>query len=97
MSAMSSLIWIVSGYAAMSVVTLIVYGIDKHRALHGRWRVPERRLHLLEVLGGWPGAIVGQALFRHKRRKFAYMLVFAGVVLLHALLWIAIYQAGWLR
>ncbi len=43
-------------YALVSLLTLIAYGIDKSRAIDGRRRIPERRLHLLELLGGWPGA-----------------------------------------
>lgn len=79
--------WILVAYLVMSVLTFIVYGIDKRRAARGRWRVRERHLHLLELLFGWPGAIVGQLVFRHKLRKLAYMAMFALVVLMHLLGW----------
>jgi uncharacterized membrane protein YsdA (DUF1294 family) len=74
-------------YALISLVTFIVYGFDKHRARCGGWRVPEPHLHGLELLGGWPGAIFGQMLFRHKLRKTGYMLVFVGIVALHVTAW----------
>jgi uncharacterized membrane protein YsdA (DUF1294 family) len=83
-------------YGVMSVVTLVAYGIDKRRAVRGKWRVPESRLHGLELLGGWPGALVGQMMFRHKRRKMTYMIAFCGIVLLHVAAWTGIYMAGWL-
>lgn len=45
---------------------------------------------------GWPGAGVGQIVFRHKRRKAAYMVVFLGIVVLHLAGWIWCYRNGWL-
>jgi uncharacterized membrane protein YsdA (DUF1294 family) len=82
----------VCGYTLVSIVTFAAYGFDKRRAIHGARRVPERTLHGLELLGGWPGALVAQNVFRHKRRKFRYMLVFLGIVAIHAAVWI-----GWYR
>jgi uncharacterized membrane protein YsdA (DUF1294 family) len=75
--------WVCGIYAVMSMITFIAYGIDKRRATHNRQRIREHTLHLLEVLGGWPGAILGQIVFHHKRRKFSYMFVFAAIVILH--------------
>jgi uncharacterized membrane protein YsdA (DUF1294 family) len=42
--------------------------------------VPERTLHLLALLGGWPGAILGQRHFRHKTRKVSFLFAFWAVV-----------------
>lgn len=86
---MQNWMWVVGGYAVVSIVTFAVYGFDKRRAVHGGRRVPERTLHGLELLGGWPGAIAGQMFFRHKLRKLTYMLVFLGIVALHVAFWIA--------
>jgi uncharacterized membrane protein YsdA (DUF1294 family) len=74
-------------YAVVSLTTLIAYGIDKNRAKTGKWRISERTLHLLELAGGWPGGAIGQALFKHKRRKFSYMAVFIGIIILHVAAW----------
>lgn len=60
----------------MSVVTALMYAMDKAAAQAGRWRTPENTLHLLAVLGGWPGALIAQALFRHKSSKGSFQLVF---------------------
>jgi uncharacterized membrane protein YsdA (DUF1294 family) len=71
----------------MSLVTMLMYGLDKYRAINNGWRIRERTLHTCELLCGWPGALAGQALFRHKRQKFSFMLVVWGIVLLHASIW----------
>ncbi|WP_286220601.1 cold shock and DUF1294 domain-containing protein [Marinobacter apostichopi] len=72
-----------AAYAAMSLLALIMYAIDKAAAVKGRRRVPENRLHLFELLGGWPGALIGQQLFRHKTRKGSFQLGFWLCVILN--------------
>lgn len=74
-------------YALMSVVAFAVYGYDKKQARHSGQRTPEKLLHGIELLGGWPGALLAQQVFRHKTRKFSYQLVFWLIVLLHELFW----------
>ncbi|SJM91388.1 Cold-shock protein (fragment) [Crenothrix polyspora] len=47
------------------------------------WRIPEKSLHTLELLGGWPGALLAQRTLRHKNRKPSYQVVFWLIVGLH--------------
>ncbi len=70
-------------YALMSIVTYLVYRRDKDAAQGDTWRTSERKLHLLETLGGWPGALVAQWHLRHKNRKLPYQFVFWLIVILH--------------
>ena len=49
------LVWL----AGVNVVTFILYGVDKSRAKKGRWRIPEKTLLLLPLLGGSAGGILG--------------------------------------
>lgn len=67
----------------VSLLTFFVYGFDKHAAETGRWRTPENNLHLLALIGGWPGAWCAQRLFRHKVRKASFMTVYWATVLVH--------------
>lgn len=79
--------WPVGAYAAMSAITFLTYWHDKRRAGRGRWRVPEATLHGLELLGGWPGALVAQQVFRHKTRKVSFQVLFWLIVASHAAFW----------
>jgi len=54
--------------------------------MRGGGRVPEAVLHGLALVGGTPGALAGQAMFRHKTRKPSFRRVFASIVLLQILL-----------
>lgn len=67
----------------MSAVCFAAYGSDKRRAATGRRRVPEQTLHILALLGGWPGALLGQRQFRHKTKKPSFLIVFWCVAVLH--------------
>src|SRR6187455_1139844 len=67
----------------MSAVCFTAYGLDKRLAVNGSRRVPENTLQLLALLGGWPGALLGQRQFRHKTKKVSFLIVFWLVVVLH--------------
>ncbi len=74
-------------YAAMSLLTIRAYSRDKRAARLGTWRTPERRLHIFEMLGGWPGALLAQLCYRHKSRKIKYQIIFWMIVASHGVLW----------
>ena len=80
--------FVIAYYTLLSVVAFIVYRVDKRRAAGGDWRVSERTLHTIELLGGWPGAWIAQRVFRHKRHKTKYLVVFWLIVAAHILAWI---------
>lgn len=63
-------------YGGISVLTLLIYWLDKTLAVKNMRRVPERNLHVLSAFGGWPGALVAQYLFRHKNKKGSFQATF---------------------
>ena len=67
----------------MSLVSFVAYGFDKRRARKDGRRVPEKNLHLMALFGGWPGALIGQRVFRHKTQKLSFRVVFWLCVALH--------------
>ncbi|MFZ0407046.1 MAG: DUF1294 domain-containing protein [Cyanobium sp.] len=79
-------------YIGLSLLAFLAYAADKSAAINGRWRTPEKTLHLLSVAGGWPGALLAQQLLRHKCSKPSFVAVFwitvsanvAGFVIWHS-------------
>jgi uncharacterized membrane protein YsdA (DUF1294 family) len=67
----------------MSLASFFAYGWDKGQAANGGRRMPERTLHIMAFLGGWPGAIFAQRQFRHKTQKASFRIVFWITVILH--------------
>lgn len=78
--------------AAINVVAFLVYGIDKWRAKRGAWRVSEKTLFLLPILGGSVGAIAGMKVFHHKTKHwyFKYGLPLILLLQLALVVWLKI-------
>lgn len=71
---------------ALSLLCYAAQRSDKRRAQLGARRIPETWLHLGELLGGWPGSLVGQRRHRHKVGKVSYQTIFWLIVLTHQLI-----------
>jgi uncharacterized membrane protein YsdA (DUF1294 family)/cold shock CspA family protein len=82
---------VLGAYVALSVVTFVVYAVDKRAAKCGAWRVSEAALHLWALAGGWPGAVLAQQLLRHKLSKAEFRFLFRVTVLVNCalLVWLA--------
>lgn len=78
---------ILGAYLLMSLTTFVAFFRDKQAAAHGSWRTPERTLHMLELVGGFPGAFAAMALLRHKNRKPTYVAVTVLITLAHVGAW----------
>lgn len=70
-------------YIVASVVAFLVYGHDKSAAVRNARRTPESTLHLFGLLGGWPGALAAQRLFRHKSSKASFQATYWITVVLN--------------
>lgn len=55
--------------AVINIITFAVFGIDKLKAVKDKWRIPEKVLFLLSIIGGSVGAILGMYTFKHKTKK----------------------------
>ena len=59
----------------INLLTFVVFGIDKHRAIHGKMRVPDVTLLLLCGAFGWLGGAAGMVFFKHKIKKDDFIAV----------------------
>lgn len=69
-------IQITAVYFGISIMTFIIYRHDKLAAESNNWRTNEKLLHLLSLIGGWPGALIAQRTLHHKSKKINFQLVF---------------------
>ncbi|HEY2776019.1 MAG TPA: cold shock and DUF1294 domain-containing protein [Candidatus Binatia bacterium] len=86
--------WPVFLYLMMSVITFGFYYVDKKRAEARRWRITGTTLHVLEAVGGWPGALLAMAMLRHMTRKREHLTILSAIVVLHLVGWVvwSLYQ-----
>ena len=79
----------------MTVITFVVFGVDKWKAKNEKWRTPESTLFLLAIFGGSIGALLGMQIWRHKTQHWAFRLGIPLILLLQvaALLWYFFYPS----
>lgn len=76
-------------FIAMNLIGLLVMGADKRKAKKHQWRIPEKTLFFVALLGGSLGTWAGMYLFRHKTKKWYFKIGMPVILLVQALL------AGW--
>lgn len=75
--------WMPALYGILSLVAFVAYAADKAAARRGRQRISEQTLLVLGLIGGWPGALVAQQLYRHKTRKRSFRRAFWATVVIN--------------
>ncbi|MGR8923811.1 DUF1294 domain-containing protein [Rhizobium leguminosarum] len=73
-------------FLTLNLLVFSIYFMDKHAARHGRWRISERTLLILALIGGSLGALAAQQLLRHKTRKEPFRSILAAILILHGAL-----------
>lgn len=64
--------WFVLYVFCLNIFGYILMGIDKRRARKGAYRISERTLWIIALLGGTVGMIVGMYIFHHKTKKWYF-------------------------
>jgi len=75
---------------AINAVTFIFFGIDKWKAVHGKWRISEAMLLGLAVLGGSIGAWLGMMAWRHKTKHKKFQLGVPFIMIMQIVLFVYI-------
>ena len=76
------LLWVLCA----SLLDFVLMGVDKWKARHDRWRVPERAFFCVALLGGTPGALLGMWTFRHKTRHWYFRYGLPALLLVYFLI-----------
>ena len=85
---------IMTVYCSMSVICFGAYGIDKWLSVkEDKRRITESTHHVLEILGGWPGALFAQIILKHKTQKKPFIYILYGIMLVHIAGWIFYYSS----
>lgn len=80
--------------AIINVVGLLLMGLDKWKAIHQSWRIPESELFLFAVIGGSIGSILGMYLFRHKTQHLSFVIGMPAIFVVQAaiLIWLKFFS-----
>ncbi|MEE1305024.1 MAG: DUF1294 domain-containing protein [Agathobacter sp.] len=77
--------------AVMNLAGVAVMASDKSRAIKGKWRIPEKSLFLMSILGGSIGTWAGMYLFRHKTKHWYFVIGMPLILVLQVALGIFLY------
>ena len=72
-------------YALINIVLYVTMVIDKKRAIKDGWRIPEKNMFIMAVLGGGLGGLAAMVFKRHKNRHMDFILVFTMTAIRHML------------
>ena len=70
---------------AVNLFAFILYGMDKNRAKRGEWRIKEKTLLGVAVIGGSIGALLGMHVFHHKTKHVYFLYGIPAVLFLQLL------------
>ena len=79
----------------LSAIAFVMTWSDKRLAISEQDRIPERTLHVIAGLGGWPGLYLGRRMFRHKTLKLSFRAVAWSIIGLHAAIIAYGFWSGW--
>lgn len=66
---------VVAAFAAMTLITFIMFAADKSKAKRGKWRIPEAALLLSSLFLGGVGGLAGMLICRHKTKHWYFCLL----------------------
>ena len=58
----------------INITGFLVMGIDKQKAIKNKWRIKEKTLFTLAIIGGSVGSILGMFCFRHKTKHYSFVI-----------------------
>lgn len=76
----------------INITSFIFMGADKYKARHNKWRIPEKTLFLLAIIGGSIGGICGIYTFHHKTLHKKFTIGFPAILIIQIALGILIYS-----
>lgn len=76
---------IAAALALINLAGFITIAADKRKARRKMWRIPEKTLFLLAVIGGGVGVFSAMLLFRHKTRHWRFMVGIPAIIVLQAI------------
>lgn len=82
--------------SVVSIILCIFMYVDKRRAIKHEWRIQEKTLFLLAILGGAIGGVVGMYAFRHKTKQNRFVFIFPLLAAIHVYLIVKVFQNQWM-
>lgn len=80
----------------VNIIAFIVYGVDKRKARKNQWRIPEKKLLFLAIIGGSVGSLTGMYIFHHKTLHKKFTVGVPVILMLQIIFIYGIYYRGYI-
>ena len=80
----------------INLIAFVLYGADKSKARRGQWRISEKTLIGIAVIGGSVGAILGMKVFHHKTKHWYFRYGVPVILIVQAIVAYTIYRKGFI-
>ena len=73
-------------FVVINLLGFLMMYLDKKKAIKGKWRISEKSLFVVTLLGGGIGTNIGMNLFRHKTKKMKFSIGFPTILIVEIIL-----------
>jgi len=81
---MSPKVYMIGYLCVINMMGFVLMGLDKWKAKHKKWRIAERTLFLVGIVGGSPGCWLGMYMFRHKTKHWQFVVGMPAILAIQA-------------
>lgn len=81
---------VLSLYVFFGLLSFILFGVDKYKAIKGKYRISEAMLLASGALFGCYGMIMGMLIFNHKTKKTKFRVIVPIIFSVHTCIWLFI-------
>jgi uncharacterized membrane protein YsdA (DUF1294 family) len=78
--------WLLAYFITINIISFTSMGMDKWKAIKGKWRTKESTLWLYAFVGGALGSTIGMHVFRHKISQPRFKIGFPLLLLIQAVI-----------
>jgi len=82
---------IIGYFVIVNIAGFMSMGIDKAKAIHNKWRIPEKTLFIIAMIGGSIGSIMGMQMFRHKTKHNKFTIGMPAILFVQITLILIVY------
>lgn len=75
---------------AINLIAYILYAIDKYKSKRQKWRISEKALIMVALLGGSIGALFAMKIFHHKTKHKKFTIVVPLILIMQIALYILV-------
>ena len=76
----------------VNLIAFCMYAADKSKARNNKWRIPEKALFLIAIIGGSIGALAGMYIFRHKTKHWYFVVGIPAILIVQVVGGILLYK-----